>query len=233
MTIEQIASLLKVVIELIQTLVWPGIMFFILVRFESPVRKFIENLSELSFKGAGMEATAKRQQIEVAAMLGAAAQKASPSTEANEQEPNEKARQVAKIVSQVTPRVAQRLGKTSVLWVDDNPSNNVYERRTLEALGINIILSKSTEEALRKISESHFDIIISDMNRPPDSQAGFTLLAELPKQAKHIPFVIYAGSNAPKYQTEAISRGAFGITNNPNELVQLVLAAQERKEFLT
>jgi CheY-like chemotaxis protein len=62
------------------------------------------------------------------------------------------------------------------LWVDDFPNNNIYERQALEALGVNFVLATSTEEALKKISRQRFDAIISDMGRPPDSRAGYTLL---------------------------------------------------------
>ena len=37
-----------------------------------------------------------------------------------------------------------------MLWVDDRPENNLYERRALEALGIHIDLANDSQEALRK-----------------------------------------------------------------------------------
>ncbi len=85
------------------------------------------------------------------------------------------ARIAADIVAEVvTPGVVRRTSKSNILWVDDRPSNNIYERQALEALGISFTLAKSTEEALEKISKQSFDAIISDMGRPPDSRAGYT-----------------------------------------------------------
>lgn len=56
--------------------------------------------------------------------------------------------------------------------MDDNPANNNYERQALEALGIRFTISTSTEDALEKIKVQNFDAVISDMGRPPDTQAG-------------------------------------------------------------
>lgn len=55
----------------------------------------------------------------------------------------------------------------------------------------------STEEALDKIAKQRFDIIISDMGRPRDSKADYSLLDSLQVAGNRVPFVIYAGSNAP------------------------------------
>jgi CheY-like chemotaxis protein len=118
-----------------------------------------------------------------------------------------------------------RRGGGSVLWVDDNPSNNFYGRRTLEGAGIAVTLSTSTDDALGKLVRHRFDAIISDMSRPPDNLAGYTLLEEVRKLGKDVPFVLYCSSRRPEHVAEAKRRGAFGQTNSPDELFALVRAA--------
>ena len=124
----------------------------------------------------------------------------------------------------VTPRVVRRTSKSKVLWVDDCPSNNIYERQALEALGISFTLAKSTDEALDNISKQYFDAIISDMGRPPDSRAGYTLLDTLRSQGVQTPFII----RDPKHVAESRRHGAIGCTNNPTELFEIVLSALGR-----
>ena len=103
-------------------------------------------------------------------------------------------REIADTVSgAIQPKSARRISGSSVLWVDDRPANDVYERRALEALGIRVTTSLSTEEALEKARSTQYDAIISDMGRPPDPQAGYTLLDQLRKNKIDIPFIIYAG----------------------------------------
>jgi CheY-like chemotaxis protein len=120
---------------------------------------------------------------------------------------------------------ARRLSESTVLWVDDRPDNNVYERAALEALGVDITLSTSTEDAMGKVLSGRYDAIISDMGRPGDTQAGYTLLHELRQEHVDVPFIIYAGSNRPEHRDLARSKGAFGSTNSPGELLRLVIAA--------
>ena len=67
---------MKATAELLGVLVWPGVVLFTLLRFGPALRAFFEDLSELTFKAAGIEATAKRR-AEVAAALGAAVAKSS------------------------------------------------------------------------------------------------------------------------------------------------------------
>jgi len=129
------------------------------------------------------------------------------------------------VAEAVTPRIIRRASRSRVLWVDDRPNNNSYARQSLEALGVSFELATSTEEALEKINRQHFDAIISDMGRPPDPRAGYTLLDKLGSMGNQTPFIIYAGSKAPKHVAEARSRGAIGCTNNAIELFEMVLLA--------
>ena len=129
------------------------------------------------------------------------------------------------VVGTVTSTSLRRVEGSTVLWVDDRPQNNRYERQALEALGIGFVLSTSTEDALARTQHQSFDAIVSDMGRPPDPRAGYTLLDALRKRGDYPPFIIYAGSRSPEHIAEAKRRGALGCTNQPQELFELVLEA--------
>lgn len=109
-----------------------------------------------------------------------------------------------------------------LLWVDDRPDNNVYERKAFEAVGIKISLSTSTNEALDMIRSGEFGAIISDMGRKEGPKEGYVLLNALRSMGDETPFFIYAGSNLPEHRREALSRGAQGSTNNPQDLFEMV-----------
>jgi CheY-like chemotaxis protein len=110
----------------------------------------------------------------------------------------------------------------SVLWVDDQPSNNVFERRTLEGLGIAFTISLGTDDALGKLIQYHYDAIISDMSRPPDNEAGYRLLEHTRKLSIRTPFIIYAGLATAAFVEDAKRRGAYGEADAPSELIRLV-----------
>ncbi len=134
------------------------------------------------------------------------------------------------------PVGTQRIAGAKLLWVDDRPENNIYPRRAMEAVGIQITLSKSTEDALEKVHSHTYDVIISDMGRQPpdpqapyDNRAGYTLLDKLRDQHIFTPFIIYAGSSSPEHQAETKRHGGYGTTNNPQVLLQMVIDAIQQE----
>jgi CheY-like chemotaxis protein len=112
-----------------------------------------------------------------------------------------------------------------ILWVDDRPNNNIYERKAMEAMGLEFTLALSTNEALKVLAHRRFAAIISDMGRKEGPQEGYVLLDALRAQDRLTPFFIYAGSNAPQHKREAASRGAQGSTNIAEDLIDLVTRA--------
>jgi CheY-like chemotaxis protein len=227
-SVDDIVKLFDAITKLLNVLIWPGVLLFILIRFGRDLREFFSSLGELSLKGAGFEASLKKKQAEVVAALSAAAA-SNPDGDKTRESVAKEAMIAADVVAEVvTPRTIRRASRSTVLWVDDNPNNNSYERQALEALGVSFVLAISTDEALKKISRQRFDAIISDMGRPPDSRAGYTLLDKLRSIGDQTPFIIYASSRNPEHIAESRRHGAIGCTNNANELFEMVLSALGR-----
>ncbi len=134
MTIDDLIKLLQVLVLLAQALSWQLLLLFVLLYFGAPLRNFVNNLGEFSFRAgaAGVEATARRR-IEAGVLLGSAsALKAGDTIHQSPHLPGtEEAKEIATVVSQtMKPKVAQQLAKASVLWVDDNPSDNTHTIRS-------------------------------------------------------------------------------------------------------
>jgi CheY-like chemotaxis protein len=114
----------------------------------------------------------------------------------------------------------------TILWVDDNPDNNVWERRALESYGARFVLARDTAEADRQLRENGpFAAIISDMGRVGDRRAGYTLLAKVRDAGNQVPYFIYTAGLAAKLSPLAKHRGAQGLTADPDDLVGMVVAA--------
>ena len=225
MEADQAVELLKAISAFCGAISWPLVVLFILLYFAPPLKRFLHDVGEFSFKAGatGLEATAKRQ-MEAAALLGAASAK-SDRPKANGVEADE-ARDIAQVVSQaVQPRALRRLSEARALWVDDNPSNNRYERRALEALGINFTTSLDTDSAIDKLQLQRFDVIISDMLRGDEQLAGYDLLERKKKLSDDTPLVFYTSNVTPEQKAQARRKGAFGQATNPQELFALVLGA--------
>jgi CheY-like chemotaxis protein len=131
---------------------------------------------------------------------------------------------------------ASNIEGTLVLWVDDHPDNNLYERQALTELGGTITPASNTQEALSKLE--HFEIlemvgrrtaksdaIISNFRRSDDPQAGHTLLAAVLKLRRPPKYIIYSSSSSANFASDAKAKGAFGETNRVDVLFELVISA--------
>jgi len=207
------------------TAIWAGVTVFFLILFRAPITKVLERLSQLKVKAdkSGVEITFAAALVEAGASL-ALAIGSKPETGASQQPPDTK--EIAQTVQAAAPHAqADRFSRSEVLWVDDRPDNNIYERRAFEAIGLRFTLARSTEEALSTLKERAFAAIISDMGRPPDSRAGYTLLDSLRSTGNKTPFIIYAGSRSPEHKRQTEEHGGQGCTNQPDELFTLVTKA--------
>jgi CheY-like chemotaxis protein len=86
------------------------------------------------------------------------------------------AAETSKLVKSLGPEREAKNPRKLILWVDDRPNNNILERHSMAAYNIDFVLAQSTGQALAELRKQQFDAIISDMGRPPDLRAGYTLL---------------------------------------------------------
>ena len=135
----------------------------------------------------------------------------------------------ARLVTGIPAEVLrEKLTPRKVLWVDDNPDNNIWERQALESYGVEFVLAQSTAEAVQKWQDkSPFTAIISDMGRVGDAQAGYTLLTIIKEAPIKVPYFIYTAANHQEslFSHDAKVRGAQGLTSDPDALVAMVVAA--------
>lgn len=133
---------------------------------------------------------------------------------------------------EATAREASKLSLegTEVLWVDDNPEYQVYERNALEQLGVKFTLAKSTGEAIPLIKQHKYRLVITDFARSDDPNAGYTLLSELKKLQPSTPLIIYSASANQQFIAEAKQKGVFTETNQAqvlfNEAINAIKISQ-------
>jgi CheY-like chemotaxis protein len=212
--------MLQQIFDFIGVVIWPAVLVFVVILFRGSLRGLMER-DDFSVKGpGGFELSASRR-AEAAAALAQA-------TQARDSQPVSPAAALETVDD--VARTVHGLGTAPrILWVDDRPSNNRYERNAFAAIGIDVDLSASTDDALERIHTSPlYDVVISDMGRPESPQAGYELLAKLRAEGNRTPYIIYAGSASPEHFDEAVRRTAEGCTNRPQELVTMVLNVLRR-----
>ncbi len=127
---------------------------------------------------------------------------------------------IVRSVQEAAPTIAASAHRSRILWVDDQPENNANVRRALETVGLTIALALSTDEALARVGNQEFALVISDMRRKEGPKEGYVLLEHLRARGDQTPFLIYASGSSAEFTAEARRRGAPGSTNSPNELFQ-------------
>ncbi len=224
--IDDFVKIAEVFAKLIGSFAWPVVALYLIWRFAPPIRDFLWNMSEGSVKAFGMEATARRRDATIA--LAAAELKSidpgsARSTSLWLERSVGKTFRLADFVTSSVP-LREVKGKR-VLWVDDNPGNNVNERRALSDLGLEVEAVRTTEAAIEALRTRSYDVVISDMRRLESERAGYELLATLKQEGSQTPFIIYSSTNEPHHEQEALEKGAFGSTNSASDLIILVVNA--------
>lgn len=208
------------VADLLGAIAWPVAVLLIALVFRAPLRSLLRR-EDVEIKGpGGISVSAKGKEAATDALVQASTSRDEGALE----------RAAAETGVEVAAQGVEALGRApQILWVDDRPDNNRYEVAALTSLGMHVQLSTSTDDALDRVStHGNFDVIVSDMGRPPDAQAGYTLLDALRRRGDRTPFVIYASSRSPEHFNAAVARGAVGCTNQPEELVEMVSNALRR-----
>ncbi|KMN48299.1 histidine kinase [Chromobacterium violaceum] len=134
---------------------------------------------------------------------------------------------IVEVVQEAAPQKSASVDgwRNHVLWVDDHPENNVYERQAFEAVGLKFSLALTTDDALAALERQKFAAVISDMGRKEGPREGYVLLDAMRAEGNQTPLFFYASSNTPEHKSETREHDGQGCTNNAQELFHMVTKA--------
>jgi PAS domain S-box-containing protein len=109
------------------------------------------------------------------------------------------------------------LGQAPILIVDDHAANLLAMEALLEPLGQPIVRANSGEEAVRRIGEDEFAVILLDVRMP--GMDGFETAKRIRKREKgrHVPIIFVTADEAygEDYAHRAYSQGAIDFLVKP------------------
>lgn len=112
---------------------------------------------------------------------------------------------------------------TILLVEDDTDLRGILETFLSEVFAVDAV--KNGVEALQKVSDNHFDLILSDHNMP--LMSGLRLLKEIRSQGQSTPFILMSGGMDVSEES-ALEFGAQGYFDkgslNFTSLIQLILS---------
>ncbi|MFF4949520.1 P-loop NTPase fold protein [Streptomyces chattanoogensis] len=112
-----------------------------------------------------------------------------------------------------------------VLWVDDQPERKAVVREVLDGLGVGVTHASGTDEAVQHLRQRTPDLLISDISRGSRHAEGFRMLGQLKEDGSYTgPAVFFTIRRTAEREEWAAALGA-ALTNNGQELHELVLAA--------
>ncbi|MBL7806106.1 MAG: response regulator [Saprospiraceae bacterium] len=198
-------ALLIELIKITPTLVFYLVILIVFLLYRKP---FVEGvLPKISgFKAFGIEASFVREGLE-------GAMKAGRSTNV-----------------QVSSSLMQRISHyprrpLRVLWIDDNPDTVMYESGVIQNLGMLVEFAKTSANAMERLEREKFQLLVSDIRRGEKNTEGLDFMARMRAVQMNQPVVFYVSELD---RTKGVPPGAFGITDDPNELIHLVLDVAER-----
>ena len=120
-----------------------------------------------------------------------------------------------------------------ILVVDDEPQIRRVMRATLVARGYMVNTARNGEEALDKVREERFDLVLLDINMPG---IGGMEACRIIRSQSDIPIVILSIRNTEKEKVEALDAGADDYVTKPfsmPELLARIRAALRRAPLLS
>ncbi|HEX7147121.1 MAG TPA: hypothetical protein VF512_06395 [Actinomycetota bacterium] len=115
-------------------------------------------------------------------------------------------------------------GRATILWVDDDPDDNALELAKLRDDGLEVLLARSTAEAMDVLSlRRGIRAIVTDLGRSEDgefrSHAGLALLRQLREAEQDQPVLVYTSARRVDLdRQDALDAGATAVTASPTEL---------------
>nr|WP_321258394.1 sigma-54 dependent transcriptional regulator [uncultured Pseudodesulfovibrio sp.] len=115
-----------------------------------------------------------------------------------------------------------------ILLVDDEQELLSILKRSLSRQGYTVHTATSGEEAWKALSETMYDLIVSDLAMEP--MGGLELLKQVRTIDSILPFIIMTGAGSIETAVDAIKLGAYHYITKPFKTQELALLARRAIE---
>ncbi|MEU1241051.1 response regulator [Micromonospora parva] len=117
--------------------------------------------------------------------------------------------------------------KVRVLLVDDQENVARTMAGHLEPIAAQIEIAHDGESALTRLGTGHYDVVISDLQMPPDTWGGLWLLRRIREEGHRVPVVVLSGEGGFDQARVAINAGAVKYVTKAAAAEELVVIVEE------
>jgi len=212
------------ILKAVASLLWPVVVAVLLIALLPVIRRLLSQSDSIDVEVAGAKVAVQKAAEELRKLISDLQDRV------NELETALGNASIEAVERPVVPAPAQP--SNTVLWVDDRPEANVYERARLTEEGRRVVRAESTLSALQRLhTDGPFSVIVSDMSRVEQGgrlnlRAGLDLLHELRDSGDNTPIVFYSTSRSLEpVRAELEQAGNVSFTTSPSELMRLLHVA--------
>lgn len=109
--------------------------------------------------------------------------------------------------------------KLQIMIIDDEPIVCKRLKQALVKFGINVEVFEDSPEAVRRLKEKNFDIVVTDVRM--DKVDGIEILEYIRKYCNLTRVIIITGYATVEVAQEALAKGAFDVIAKPFQLNDL------------
>ncbi|HKJ64235.1 MAG TPA: sigma-54 dependent transcriptional regulator [Desulfopila sp.] len=120
---------------------------------------------------------------------------------------------------------------TTILVVDDEKSMRDFLKILLKKEGYSVDTGNNADDALLKLQQNSFDLVISDIRMPGTS--GLELLSSIKETSPELPVIMITAFASPDDAVTAMKNGAFDYISKPfnvDEIKSVIESATSQKE---
>ncbi len=199
-------QLLIEIVKLIPSVAWIIFAIVALCLFYKSIREILPRLS--TFKAFGVEASFVKEALDKASQHGEAGDEQSKS-----------------LVARRAQRLSAVVAGAKVLVVNDVPQEMSDVIQILNSMKMVVTVSTSTNDALRLLKMSRYDVVLSDMMRGDSENEGILFLNKAVELGINQPTIFTVRRYNPERGTPPY---AFAITNRIDEMLHYVFDVLER-----
>lgn len=201
----------------IASLAWPIVVLIVLLRFK-PLVEGILKRENMTIKVAGMELSVQAAAKGLGRDIGDLQERIAKLEGLNP-------------LNDSPPRVENndsniKVNEDIILWVDDFPSNNAFIVENLRNKGVEVVLSLNTQDALKRLGNSKFSSIITDLGRVEGGMenqfAGLDLIKEVRAAKIEIPILVFAGRRGMQHKGKLLAAGADDVTSSGVDVLAFI-----------
>ena len=125
------------------------------------------------------------------------------------------------------------MASRNILYVDDDPESGEIVRRLLSGGDYDVSVSNSGKDALKKILNAKFDLVLTDLNMP--GLSGLELLEKLKENDPDLLVIILTAYATIETSVQAIKLGAEDYITKPitrDETLLVIDRAFEKKQLI-